>query len=60
MPGSGYNPTVLPLCWYGLVAGVVGLEEIHVKDPYAPPAEPSYCRKKVENTISELKRSLNR
>jgi len=60
MPGSGYNPTVLPLCWYALAAGVVGLEEIRVKDPYAPPAEPPYCRKKVENTISELKRPLKK
>jgi acetoin utilization protein AcuC len=60
MPGSGYNPTVLPLCWYALAAGVVGVEEIHVKDPYAPPIEPPYCRKKVENTIGELKRSLKK
>ena len=46
MLGSGYNPKVLPLCWYALVAGVVGLEEISVKDPYNPPEEPSFCRKK--------------
>jgi len=60
MPGSGYNPTVLPLCWYALAAGVIGLQEIHVKDPYAPPKESPNCRKKVENTISELKRLLKK
>jgi acetoin utilization deacetylase AcuC-like enzyme len=32
--GSGYNPKVLPLCWYALVAGAVGLEKIDVKEPY--------------------------
>lgn len=60
MPGSGYNPMILPLCWYALAAGIVGLEEICVKDPYAPPKEPSSCREKVENTISELKRLLRK
>ena len=58
MPGSGYNPKVLPLCWYALVVGVVGLKEIGITEPYAPPVEPSICRKKVENTLSELKRLL--
>lgn len=60
MPGSGYDPTVLPRCWYALVAGVVGLEEVRVKDPYAPPKEPPSCREKVENTINELKRLLKK
>jgi acetoin utilization protein AcuC len=60
MPGSGYNPKVLPLCWYVLVAGAVGLEEINVKDPYNPPEEPPFCRKKVENTIEELKSLLKK
>ncbi|MEM3673196.1 MAG: histone deacetylase [Candidatus Bathyarchaeia archaeon] len=58
MPGSGYNPKVLPPCWYALVAGVVGLKEISVTEPYAPPVEPPSCRKKVEDTIGELKRLL--
>jgi acetoin utilization protein AcuC len=58
MPGSGYNPKVLPPCWYALVAGVVGLKEINVGDPYAPPVEPPSCREKVEDTIGELKRLL--
>jgi len=60
MPGSGYNPKVLPLCWYALVAGVVGLEEIDVKDPYNPPQEPPFCRKKVESTIDKLKSLLKK
>jgi len=60
MPGSGYNPKVLPLCWYALVAGAVGLVEINVKDPYNPPEEPSFCRKKVESTIGELKSLLKK
>jgi acetoin utilization protein AcuC len=60
MPGSGYNPKVLPLCWYALVAGAVGLNEIKVEDPYTPPKEPPQCRKMVENTIDEIKRLLKK
>ncbi|MGC8896289.1 MAG: histone deacetylase family protein [Candidatus Bathyarchaeia archaeon] len=60
IPGSGYNPKVLPLCWYALVAGIIGLEEINVKDPYTPPEEPPFCRKKVESTIEELKGLLKK
>lgn len=55
MPGSGYNPKVLPLCWYALVAGMLGLNEIKVEDPYTPPKEPPHCKRKVEDTINELK-----
>jgi acetoin utilization protein AcuC len=60
MLGSGYNPKVLPLCWYALVAGVVGLEEINVKEPYTPPEEPPQCHRTVENTIGELKNLLKK
>jgi len=60
MPGSGYNPKVLPLCWYALVASVAGLEEINVKDFYNPPEEPVHCRRKVEKTLDELKRLLRK
>lgn len=60
MPGSGYNLTVLPSCWYALVAGMVGLEKIDIKEHYDPPKEPADCRRKVENTIHELKRLLRR
>ena len=58
--GSGYNPKVLPLCWYALAAGVVGLERISVKEPYTPPVEPPYVRRKVENVIDELKGLLKK
>lgn len=60
MPGSGYNPAVLPLCWYALVAGAVGLKEINVEDPSSPPEEPPQCRGTVEKTLDELKRLLRR
>lgn len=60
MPGSGYNPTVLPPCWYALAAAVVGLERIDVSDPYTPPVEPDYVRPKVEDTLSNLKRLLRK
>lgn len=60
MPGSGYNPEVLPACWYALAAGVVGLDKIHVSDPYSPPAEPSYVRREVDKTLLSLKRALKR
>ena len=60
MPGSGYNPTVLPPCWYALTAGVIGLGKIDVGDPYAPPAEPEWCRRRVRKTLTELKRILKR
>jgi len=60
MPTSGYNPEVLPACWYALVAGVVGLEKLGVEDPYTPPEELPNCRKEVEVTIGELKRLLKK
>ncbi|NWF87611.1 hypothetical protein HXY32_07395 [Candidatus Bathyarchaeota archaeon] len=60
MPGSGYNPNVLPPCWYSLIAGVIGLNEINVKDPYNPPVEPAQCYRIVEKTLDELKRLLRR
>jgi hypothetical protein len=42
------------------VAGVVGLTEIGVKDPYELPKEPVHCRKTVERTLDELKRLLRK
>jgi len=60
MPGSGYNPTVLPPCWYALTAGVVGLKTISVGDPTTPPVEPKWVRPTVENTLRELKRLLKK
>jgi len=60
MVGSGYNPEVLPPCWYALAAGVVGLEKIDVKEPYTPPVEPEYCHRIVTKTLTELKQILKK
>jgi len=60
MPGSGYNPAVLPQCWYALAAGIVGLETIDAADPYTPPVEPSFVRPKVKETLANLKRILRK
>jgi acetoin utilization protein AcuC len=60
IPGSGYNPDVLPVCWYALAAAVAGLKEISAKDLSDPPQEPVQCRKTVERTIDELKRLLRK
>lgn len=58
--GSGYNPVVLPLCWYALAAGVAGVNETSVKDPCAVPTEPAECRRTVERTVDEAKRLLRK
>lgn len=60
MPGSGYNPMVLPQCWYALTAGVVGLETINVSDFYTPPVESDLARKTVRNMLANLKRILQK
>jgi len=60
IPGSGYNPEILPLCWYALTAGVTGLDRIDVKEKHAPPNEPVECRRIAEHTIDELKRLLRK
>ncbi|NIO37678.1 hypothetical protein GTO27_08240 [Candidatus Bathyarchaeota archaeon] len=60
MLGSGYNPEVLPLCWYALAAGVVGMKDIDIKDLYTPPGESSNCRGKVIKTIEDLKNLLRK
>ncbi len=59
VPGSGYNPRVLPLCWYSLIAGVTGLN-FHEEEIGEPPAEPASCRGKVETTVDELKKLLRK
>lgn len=60
LPGSGYNPAVLPLCWYALAAGVAGLETISVTEPYNPPVEPSWNRRRVEDMLAKLKQILKK
>ncbi len=58
MPGSGYNPRVLPACWYALLVGAVGANDFNIEDEHAPPVEPEYCRRAVNNTLRKLKRLL--
>lgn len=58
--GSGYNPRVLPLCWYALAAGVAGVEKIRVTDLSEPPVEPPWCRERVEATVKELSQILKK
>jgi len=58
LPGSGYNPEVLPQCWYALAAGVAGLERVEVEDQFTPPVEPDFVRSKVEETLRTLKNLL--
>lgn len=60
MPGSGYNQKVLPLCWFALVAGVVGFERIELDDPCAPPVEPDRCRREVWKVVANLKKLLKK
>jgi acetoin utilization deacetylase AcuC-like enzyme len=58
--GSGYNPRVLPLCWYALAAGVAGVEKIGVADPSEPPVEPPWCRERVADTVKDLRKILKK
>jgi len=60
IPGSGYEPSVLPSCWFALAAGIIGFSEIKIRDPRAAPMESQNCRPEVENTIRELKRLLTK
>jgi len=60
MVGSGYNPTVLPACWYSLVAGVADLEAVSVNEPYTPPIESPECRRIVQKTLQNLKGILRK
>lgn len=58
--GSGYNPAVLPTCWYALAAGVADVEKVGVTDSSSPPVEPPWCRERVEATVKELKQILKK
>jgi len=60
IPGSGYNPKILPQCWYALVAGAAGMDSIDLEEPYVAPKEPAHCRQTVEKTLDELKRLLRK
>ncbi len=58
MPGSGYNPSVLPRSWYALVAGAMRLGPEGTEEPRRPSPEPDYVKKEVEKIISEVKETL--
>jgi acetoin utilization protein AcuC len=58
--GSGYNPAVLPACWYALAAGIAGVETIEVPEPSTASAEPPWCRERVEATVNESRRILGK
>jgi len=58
--GSGYNPEILPACWYALAAGVVGVEEVKMLDPSEPPVAPPWCGERVKATVKELKQILKK
>ena len=59
VPGSGYNPKVLPLCWYSLIAGMAGLN-FNEKETCGSPVERVDCRGTVETTVDELKKLLRK
>lgn len=58
--GSGYNPKVLPYCWYALVMGVLGSEALGMKDPYPPPGDAWENRERVEDVLTRLRKVLSR
>ena len=58
MPGSGYNPSVLPRCWYALVAGAMRLGPEGTEEPEKPPEEGEWVKKKVEEVIASIKEIL--
>jgi len=58
--GSGYNPQVLPYCWYALIMGLLGAGNIDVQDPYPMPYDPWENREEVENMLRELKKILSK
>ena len=60
IPGSGYNPRILPMCWYSLVAGVAGLDGGSIVDEFGSPVERDDVRGEAERTVDGLKRLLRK
>jgi acetoin utilization protein AcuC len=58
MPGSGYNPTVLPSCWFALSAGVIGLHAIKQTNSSYHQVEADHVRRAAESMLSGLKQIL--
>jgi len=59
MIGSGYNPRVLPQCWYSLIRGIMGFENLDIRDPYPPPRDPWQRMEEVKGLIAKLKQILS-
>jgi len=59
MPGSGYNPQVLPICWYALTAGALGISDVDIKDPTTPPPTKPWIREEVQKIVDRLKKLLS-
>jgi len=57
---SGYNITVLPYCWYALVAGIseFNLDKNAIEDFYPSPSNAYQNQQKVEDLLKELKKNL--
>jgi len=58
--GSGYNPEILPSCWYALTMGFLGSTEIDAHDSHPPPYDHWARREEVENVLKELKKILSK
>lgn len=58
--GSGYNPSVLPSCWYALSAVVADVDNLQLTDPSEPPVEPPWCGERVKTTVNDLRRILKK
>jgi acetoin utilization protein AcuC len=58
--GSGYNPSVLPSCWYALSAAVADVKDLQLTDPSEPPVEPPWCSERIKTTVKDLRRILKK
>jgi acetoin utilization protein AcuC len=58
--GSGYNPSVLPSCWYALSAAVADVKDLQLTDPSEPPVEPPWCSTRIKTTLKDLRRILKK
>ena len=56
--GSGYNPSVLPRCWYALAAGAMRLGPEGLEEPRSPPPESEATKRAVEKVIRDVKEAL--
>jgi len=57
---SGYNPLVLPYCWYALAAGIAEQEKTRdeIEDYYPAPRDPWQNQQQVEDVLNDLKKIL--